>query len=125
MRWTQQDIKFLKDMYSEAPAFEFAQILKIPTAEVRAKAKLLGLKSWKDPRSPWTAHQKERLARLYPKYTNAAIAKKLGKTEDAVNEMAYRLGLKKPHELRSRTMKRVMRRQRRSSKPSQRKPEQG
>jgi Mn-dependent DtxR family transcriptional regulator len=98
----------LKDVYSEAPTAEIAEVLKVSAEEVRQRAKLLGLKKWAS--APWTAREKARLANLYPRHTNGDIARRLGKTENAVNEMAYRLRLKKPPEFRSQAIREVRRR---------------
>jgi len=102
--WTKKEVKLLKKLYARYSNDELKQYFPKRTPDtIQRKANNLGLRKkylhhFEKPKNYdaklWLK-QKELLKKLYPTTSNKELAVKLGRTKEAVDNMAWKMGLHK------------------------------
>lgn len=92
-KWTQEDIKYLKEEYGKTDTKTIAENLGRTTSAVVTKADKLGLKT----RNYWSEEEIELLKEVFPKYGNQELVELYfnNRSEKAIDDMGQKLGLLK------------------------------
>lgn len=108
--WTQDELDEIRRRYADDRAEDIADDLGRNLSTVYYQAKQMNLEKAPDflrrmaqrPRAPrsdaWTKRQREDLRRLYPYERTAEVAALIGRTPEATNSMAFKMGVQKSAE---------------------------
>lgn len=103
-KWTQEEVQYIKDNYDNKTARQIAVDLSRTELSIYHKADRLGLKTREMVSCPkstasWSEVDKEYLRKNYSTTILYDLQEKLGRSQDAIQCMAIKLGLKKEHDI--------------------------
>lgn len=110
MKWTDEKINKLIDLYPINTNKELANIFGVTEQSVSTKGKLLKLFKLKEfnsykNRIKWTNEKNNELLKLYPLYTNREIAILFNTTVKAISNQSKKLGISKPENFKFKNTK--------------------
>lgn len=95
MKWTEEEIKFLRQNYHKLKYKQIAEILGRSLKSVETKAFELGLRKGSVMPTVWTEEKIEYLKKNYHKMTYEELSKQLGISKRAIKTKLRQLGIKK------------------------------
>lgn len=98
-KWTEKEIKYLKENYPHKNASDFKKLNRTINA-IHSKAAKLGIRkkihfSWGSPCRFWTRDELKKLKKLYPMGDTEVLVKIFNRTSAAIRGMANEIGIKK------------------------------